>query len=111
MGTANGQQPAEGAPSDKLRHVESMSELPSGAGKISGINAAVLGESLAAEEHDLIFPSSEFSAKALVSSPKQVCTNKPKRRTRQRRACASWFLLLKQMQNRVFLSNQWLALD
>ncbi|GJM85130.1 hypothetical protein PR202_ga01554 [Eleusine coracana subsp. coracana] len=70
MGTANGDQPA-GTSSDKLRHVESMSQLPSGAGKISGINALVLGESLAAEEHDLIFPSHEFSASALVSSPKQ----------------------------------------
>jgi len=72
MGTANGEQPAAGASSDKLRHVESMSQLPSGAGKISGINAVVLGESLAAEENDLIFPSPEFSANALVSSPKQV---------------------------------------
>jgi len=71
MGTANGEQPAAGASSDKLRHVESMSQLPSGAGKISGINAVVLGESLAAEENDLIFPSPEFSANALVSSPKQ----------------------------------------
>ena len=74
MGTANGEQPAAGASSDKLRQVESMSQLPSGAGngKISGINAVVLGESLAAEENDLIFPSPEFSANALVSSPKQV---------------------------------------
>ncbi|KAJ1279342.1 hypothetical protein BS78_04G148400 [Paspalum vaginatum] len=71
MGTANGEQPAAGTSSDKLRHVESMSQLPSGAGKISGINAVVLGESLAAEENDLIFPSPDFSASALVSSPKQ----------------------------------------
>jgi acetyl-CoA synthetase len=73
MGTANGEQPAAAVSSDKLRHVESMSQLPSGAGKISGINAVVLGESLAAEENDLVFPSPEFSADALVSSPKQVC--------------------------------------
>jgi acetyl-CoA synthetase len=71
MGTASGDQPA-GASSDKLRHVESMSELPSGAGRISGINAVVLGESLAAEEHDLVYPSAEFSADALVPSPKKV---------------------------------------
>jgi acetyl-CoA synthetase len=71
MGTANGDH-AAGASSDKLRHVESMSQLPSGAGKISGINALVLGESLAAEEHDLILPNPEFSASALVSSPQQV---------------------------------------
>jgi hypothetical protein len=71
MGTAIADHPA-GASPDKLRHVESMSELPSGAGKISGINAVVLGESLADEEHDLVFPSPEFSASALVSSPKQV---------------------------------------
>jgi acyl-coenzyme A synthetase/AMP-(fatty) acid ligase len=70
MGTATADQPA-GASSDKLRHVESMSELPSGAGKISGINAVVLGESLADEEHDLVFPSPDFSADALVSSPTQ----------------------------------------
>ncbi|KAF2945083.1 hypothetical protein DAI22_02g191500 [Oryza sativa Japonica Group] len=70
MGTASGDQPA-GASSDKLRHVESMSELPSGAGRISGINAVVLGESLAAEEHDLVYPSAEFSADALVPSPKK----------------------------------------
>jgi hypothetical protein len=94
MGTANGQQPAEGAPSDKLRHVESMSELPSGAGKISGINAVVLGESLAAEENDLIVPSPEFSASALVSSPKQVCA-KPKLSTRRTSlACGLLILVL-----------------
>lgn len=70
MGAATAGQQAGGTP-DKLRHVESMSELPSGAGTISGINAVVLGESLADEEHDLVFPSPEFSASALVSSPKQ----------------------------------------
>ena len=71
MGTATADQPA-GASHAQLRHVESMSQLPSGAGKISGINAVVLGESLADEAHDLVFPSPEFSADALVSSPKQV---------------------------------------
>uniref|UniRef100_A0A453Q2Q0 Uncharacterized protein n=1 Tax=Aegilops tauschii subsp. strangulata TaxID=200361 RepID=A0A453Q2Q0_AEGTS len=73
MGAATAGQQAGGTP-DKLRHVESMSELPSGAGTISGISAVVLGESLADEEHDLVFPSAEFSASALVSSPKQVHT-------------------------------------
>jgi hypothetical protein len=65
-----------------------MSELPSGAGKISGINAVVLGESLAAEENDLIFPSSQFSANALVSSPKQVCTTNKRDLVLVRRARA-----------------------
>ena len=54
-----------------LRHVESMSLLPSGAGKISQLNAVVLGESIASEENDLVFPSKEFSSQALVSSPQQ----------------------------------------
>lgn len=58
--------------SDHLRHVESMARLPSGAGKISHLNAIILGESLASEENDLVFPSPEFSAQALVSSPEQV---------------------------------------
>jgi hypothetical protein len=115
MGTANGQQPAaEGASSDKLRHVESMSELPSGAGKISGINAVVLGESLAAEENDLIFPSSDFSANALVSSPKQVCTNRPKlSSTRQTRASDFWILAVDANAKieSFYPSNRWLALD
>ncbi|CAH2079568.1 unnamed protein product, partial [Thlaspi arvense] len=57
--------------SSHLRHVESMSLLPSGAGKISQLNAVVLGESLASEENDLIFPSKDFSSQALVSSPQQ----------------------------------------
>ncbi|KAL1208129.1 Acetyl-coenzyme A synthetase, chloroplastic/glyoxysomal [Cardamine amara subsp. amara] len=57
--------------SNHLRHVESMSQLPSGAGKISQLNAVVLGESLASEENDLIFPSKEFSSQALVSTPQQ----------------------------------------
>ncbi|CAN6470453.1 unnamed protein product [Victoria cruziana] len=54
-----------------LRHVESMSVRPSGAGKISQLNAVVLGESLASEENDLVFPSPEFTSNALVSSPEQ----------------------------------------
>ncbi|XP_031490583.1 acetyl-coenzyme A synthetase, chloroplastic/glyoxysomal-like [Nymphaea colorata] len=54
-----------------LRHVESMSVLPSGAGKISQLNAVVLGESLASEENDLVFPSPQFTKNALVSSPEQ----------------------------------------
>ena len=48
--------------------------MPSGVGKISGINAVVLGELLAAKENDLIFPTPEFSANAPVSSRKQVGT-------------------------------------
>lgn len=59
--------------SNRLRHVESMAQLPSGAGKISHLNAVILGESLASEENDLVFPSPEFSAQSLVSSPEQVC--------------------------------------
>ncbi|KAG6475294.1 acetyl-coenzyme A synthetase, chloroplastic/glyoxysomal-like [Zingiber officinale] len=53
------------------RHVESMPRLPSGNGRISRLSAVVLGEALAAEENDLIFPSPEFSRDALVSSPEQ----------------------------------------
>ncbi|RWW81903.1 hypothetical protein BHE74_00009665 [Ensete ventricosum] len=60
------------ASSDHLRHVESMAQLPSGAGRISHLNAVILGESLASEENDLVFPSHDFSRQALVSSPKQV---------------------------------------
>ncbi|MQL81867.1 hypothetical protein Taro_014331 [Colocasia esculenta] len=57
--------------SGHLRHVESMAILPSGAGRISHLNAVVLGESLASEENDLVFPSPDFSAQALISSPEQ----------------------------------------
>ncbi|XP_078447116.1 acetyl-CoA synthetase isoform X2 [Wolffia australiana] len=57
--------------SGHLRHVDSFRQLPSGAGQISQLNAVVLGESLAREEHDLIFPSLEFSGQALLSSPEQ----------------------------------------
>ncbi|CAL9055255.1 unnamed protein product [Musa banksii] len=59
------------ASSDHLRHVESMAQLPSGAGKISHLNAVILGETLASEENDLVFPSQDFSRQALVSSPEQ----------------------------------------
>lgn len=55
-----------------LRHVESMKDLPSGAGHISQLNAVVLGEALATEESDFVFPSKEFSSQALVQSPGQV---------------------------------------
>lgn len=48
-----------------------MSLLPSGVGKITQRNAVVLGESIASEENDLVFPSKEFSSQALVSSPQQ----------------------------------------
>ncbi|KAG0489423.1 hypothetical protein HPP92_008234 [Vanilla planifolia] len=57
--------------SDLLHHVESMAQLPSFAGKISHLNAVVLGEALASEENDLVYPSPEFSAQALVSSSQQ----------------------------------------
>lgn len=49
-----------------------MSVLPSGAGTISRLNAVILGESLASEEDDLVFPSPDFTKQALVSSPEQV---------------------------------------
>ncbi|XP_078154877.1 acetyl-CoA synthetase [Carex rostrata] len=57
-------------PSD-LRHVESMSHTPSGAGKINKLNAVILGDSLASEEDDLILPSAKFSQSALISSQQQ----------------------------------------
>ncbi|KAM0954624.1 hypothetical protein EV1_022908 [Malus domestica] len=57
--------------SDHLRHVESMATMPSGAGNISHPNAVILGESLASEENDLVFPSDHFSRQAHVSSPQQ----------------------------------------
>ncbi|XP_065013675.1 acetyl-coenzyme A synthetase, chloroplastic/glyoxysomal-like [Musa acuminata AAA Group] len=48
---------------DRLRHV--------GSGGISRLNAVVLGEALAAEENDLVFPSHDFSRHAHISSPEQ----------------------------------------
>ncbi|KAF9669426.1 hypothetical protein SADUNF_Sadunf14G0106400 [Salix dunnii] len=55
----------------KLRYVTSMLEFPSGAGKISALNAIILGEALASEENDLVFPSDDFARQAHVSSPQQ----------------------------------------
>ncbi|KAK4483253.1 hypothetical protein RD792_010437 [Penstemon davidsonii] len=52
-----------------LRHVDSMATLPSGAGKISRLNAVILGESLASEEDDLVIPCPDFSSNAHVPSP------------------------------------------
>ncbi|KAM0058467.1 putative acetate--CoA ligase [Helianthus debilis subsp. tardiflorus] len=54
-----------------LRHVESMRISPSGAGRIPELKAVILGESLASEENDLVFPSDEFCKQALVSSPEK----------------------------------------
>lgn len=51
-----------------LRHVESMAHLPSGADRITRLNALILGDALASEEDDLIFPSEVFSSQAHVSS-------------------------------------------
>ncbi|KAG9160753.1 hypothetical protein Leryth_021921 [Lithospermum erythrorhizon] len=53
--------------SDHLRHVESLCE----AGKIPKFNALILGEALASEEDDLVFPSQEFCENALVSTPQK----------------------------------------
>ncbi|KMZ58229.1 Acetate--CoA ligase [Zostera marina] len=53
---------------DHLRHIESLATFPSGAGKISHLRATNLGECLSSEEHDLVFPTPEFSDKALVPS-------------------------------------------
>ena len=61
--------------SNHLRHVDSMSVKPSGAGKVSQLNAVILGEALASEAHDLVFPSRDFSSQALVSSPEKVFQN------------------------------------
>lgn len=58
--------------SNHLRHVESMAHLPSGAGRITKLNALILGEALASEEDDLVFPSEDFSSQAHVSSPEKV---------------------------------------
>ncbi|XP_011033712.1 PREDICTED: acetyl-coenzyme A synthetase, chloroplastic/glyoxysomal isoform X2 [Populus euphratica] len=59
------------ATDNKLRHVTSMLEVPSGAGKISALHAVILGEALASEENDLVFPSDDFARQAHVSSPQQ----------------------------------------
>lgn len=60
-----------------LRHVESIATLPSGAGNISHLNAVILGEALASEENDLVFPSQHFSQQALVPSPDKVTSPYP----------------------------------
>ncbi|KAF5817257.1 putative acetate--CoA ligase [Helianthus annuus] len=44
---------------------------PSGAGRIPELKAVILGESLASEENDLMFPSDDFCNQALVSSPEK----------------------------------------
>lgn len=56
-----------------LRHVESLATKPSGACNISHLNAVVLGDALATEENDLIFPSHDFSSQAHVPSTHEVC--------------------------------------
>lgn len=61
--------------SNHLRHVDSMKVLPSGAGKLPQLNAIILGEALASDEDDLVFPSVDFSSNALVSSPAEVLRN------------------------------------
>ena len=55
-----------------LRHVESLPVFPSGAGNIPSLNAVILGEALASEENDYVFPSKDFSSNALISSPSEV---------------------------------------
>lgn len=55
-----------------LRHVESLASFPSGAGKISQLNAVILGEALSSEENDIVLPSDDFSRQALVPSPQKV---------------------------------------
>ncbi|KAF6163781.1 hypothetical protein GIB67_012140 [Kingdonia uniflora] len=59
------------ATTNHLRHVESLTTLPSGAGKIFPLNAVILGEALASEEDDLIFSNKDFSNQAHVSSPQK----------------------------------------
>uniref|UniRef100_A0A803LR80 Acetyl-coenzyme A synthetase n=1 Tax=Chenopodium quinoa TaxID=63459 RepID=A0A803LR80_CHEQI len=54
-----------------LRHVQSLPVFPSGAGNIPRLNAVILGEALASEENDFVFPSPEFSRNAHVSSPSE----------------------------------------
>ncbi|CAI9259993.1 unnamed protein product [Lactuca saligna] len=54
-----------------LRHLESMATHPSGAGKIRKLNVVILGESLASEEDDLVFPGHDFSQQAYVPSPQK----------------------------------------
>ncbi|KAM1810910.1 hypothetical protein ACFX12_027600 [Malus domestica] len=56
---------------DHLRHVESMATMPSGAGNIFHPNAVILGESLASEENDLVFPNNS-QAQSWVKSKVQA---------------------------------------
>lgn len=58
--------------SNNVRHVGSVKTQPSDAGYISHLNAVILGEALASEEIDLIFPSDEFSRQAHVPSLEKV---------------------------------------
>ncbi|XP_043812269.1 acetyl-coenzyme A synthetase, chloroplastic/glyoxysomal-like isoform X2 [Manihot esculenta] len=46
----------------------SRSTQPSSTGKITGVNAVVLGEALASEDDELVFPNDDFSRQALVPS-------------------------------------------
>lgn len=48
-----------------LKSIPTFSRLP-------GVNAAILGEAIASEEEDLVFPSDEFSNQALVPSFQKV---------------------------------------
>ncbi|KAK2968839.1 hypothetical protein RJ640_028232 [Escallonia rubra] len=54
-----------------------MATLPSGAGSIPRLNAVILGEALASEEDDLVFPSHDFSRQALVPNPQKVNLSPP----------------------------------
>ncbi|KAL7599466.1 hypothetical protein Lser_V15G23242 [Lactuca serriola] len=54
-----------------LRHLESMATRSSGADKIAKLNVVILGESLASEEDDLVFPGHVFSQQAHVPSPQK----------------------------------------
>lgn len=72
MAASSSSSPRRLVTSDYLRHVESMKKFPSGAGRIAHLNGMILGDSLASEENDLIFPSEEFTKQALISSPEQV---------------------------------------
>ncbi|KAF5958593.1 hypothetical protein HYC85_005818 [Camellia sinensis] len=55
----------------QLRHMDSIASMPSGAGKIPRLNAVILGEALASEDDDLVFPSDHFSTQALIPSPQK----------------------------------------
>lgn len=59
------------ATDNHLRHVESMATLPSGCGNTTHLNAVILGEALASEEDEFVFPNQTFSSQALVSSPEK----------------------------------------